>query len=86
MLCYKLNFSLSVNIKNSDTKLIITNQETGGLEWINNLKDHGFIVRTNDKTLLMLLHCGYQAMAGSLVKYSNSIMLISINIEFVDLY
>lgn len=84
MLCYKLNFSLSVNIKNSDTKLIITNQQTGGLEWIN--KDLGFIVRTNDKTLLMLLHCGYQAMAGSLVKYSNSIMLISINIEFVDLY
>lgn len=76
-----------MNIKNSDTKLIITNQETGGLEWINNLKDHGFIVyRTNDNTLLMLLHCGYQAMAGSSVKYSNSIMLISINIEFVDMY
>lgn len=83
MLCYKLNFSLSVNIKNSDTKLIITNQQTGGLEWIN--KDLGFIVRTNDKTLLMLQHCGYQALAGSLVKYSNSIMLISINIEFVDM-
>lgn len=83
MLCYKLNFPQSVNIKNSDTKLIITNQQTGGLEWIN--KDLGFIVRTNDKTLLMLLHCGYQALAGSLVKYSNSIMLISINIEFVDM-
>lgn len=83
MLCYQLKFLQSVNIKNSDTKLIITNQQTGGLEWIN--KDLGFIVRTNDKTLLMLLHCGYQALAGSLVKYSNSIMLISINIEFVDM-
>lgn len=80
MLCYKFNFSQSVNIKNSDTKLIVTNQGTGGLEWIN--KDLGFIVRTND----MLLQCGYQALGGRLVKYSNSIMLISINIEFVDLY
>lgn len=76
MLCYKLNFSLSVNIKNSDTKLIITNQQTGGLEWIN--KDLGFIVRTNDKTLLMLLQCEYQALRGRSVKYSDSITLISI--------
>lgn len=72
-----------MNIKYID-KLIVTNQEMGGLEWIN--KDLGFIVRTNDKTLLMLLQCGYQALGGSLVKYSDSITLISINIEFVDLY
>lgn len=65
-------------IKNSDTKLIITNQQTGGLEWINNLKDLGFIVRTNDKTLLMLLQCEYQALRGRSVKYSDSITLISI--------
>lgn len=76
MLCYKFKFSQSVNIKNSDTKLIVTNQEMGGLEWIN--KDLGFIVRTNDKTLLMLLQCGYQALGGSSVKYSDSITLISI--------
>lgn len=72
-----------MNIKNSDTKLIITNQETGGLKWIN--KDLGFIVRTNDKTLLMLLQCGYQALGGI---FSEIFRLNNANfyIEFIDLY